>query len=111
MWNGGIQIEKGYINIKCPKDFPFNAMITTNGYIREHRLVMSKYLGRELQSNEIIHHLNGKRDDNRLENLVLTTWHEHEHKTIVKALKNRIVELESKLAGVCKDMSALDKYR
>lgn len=58
---------RGYILVFMP-DHP-NA--TDYGVIFEHRLVMSEYLGRPLSPTETVHHKNGKRDDNRIENLDL----------------------------------------
>lgn len=66
-WKGGRRIDNGYIEIYSPHH-PYKKR---NGCIKEHRLIMEKYLGRFLQFQEVIHHINGNKMDNRIENLML----------------------------------------
>jgi hypothetical protein len=58
--------KKGYILV-----FSRNHPRASNRYVFEHILVMEKKLGRYVLPNENIHHKNGVKDDNRIENLEL----------------------------------------
>lgn len=66
-WKGGKGSVNGYSTIFSPKH-PF---CHPRGYVYEHRLVMEKYLGRYLKPEERIHHINGTKTDNNIENLKL----------------------------------------
>lgn len=71
-WKGSTKNSAGYVLIHEGKQHPF---ATDAGYVPEHRLVMEKHLGRFLTMEEVVHHKNGKRDDNRIENLQLFENH------------------------------------
>jgi hypothetical protein len=51
--------------------------LATGHWVAEHRWLMEHYIGRPLASNEIVHHVNGVKGDNRLDNLQLVTPAEH----------------------------------
>lgn len=72
-WRGGrVTATGGYIAVTADPDDPIaSAMANVTGYALEHRLVLAKSLGRPLTRHETVHHINGDRRDNRLENLQL----------------------------------------
>ena len=72
-WNGGKYYNRGYVLISR-KEHPYS---NSTGYIQEHRLIMEKHLGRYLTKDEVVHHINGIRDDNRISNLQVMTNKEH----------------------------------
>lgn len=67
-WKGGRHVTvHGYVHIR-QTNHPYK---TYNGYVPEHRLVMEKHIGRYLNPVEVVHHKNGVKTDNRIENLQL----------------------------------------
>lgn len=91
-WKGGRRKEDGYVTLRLRADDPYRSMARKRGLIREHRLVMAKHLGRLLSPWEVVHHKNGIRDDNRIENLeLLPTQLEH---LSSMAMQQRIQVLE-----------------
>lgn len=73
-WKTGKTFNNGYILI-----YNSNHPFACRNYVFEHRLVAEKCLGRYLTKEERIHHINGKKRDNQVENLYLFPC-EAEHK-------------------------------
>jgi IS30 family transposase len=96
-WEGGRILDKhGYVLV-----YRLNhPMARKRGkmppiYVPEHRLVMSEHLGRMLDPLEVVHHKNGEKQDNRLENLELYT--------------SNALHLEDELTGRCPKWSEAGK--
>ncbi len=105
-WKGGKTTNhNGYIMVLLPCGDFFTPMLAKNHYVMEHRLVMAKHLGRCLHPWEIVHHKNGLKADNRIENLQLVTNDAHclgtfSQAKVLKELKranSRISVLEQRL--------------
>lgn len=65
--------KDGYIAVYCPG----HPSASKDGHVMEHVLIMENHIGRRLRDDEVVHHKNHQRDDNRIENLQLMTFKEH----------------------------------
>lgn len=63
----GVTIRNGYVSMTKGE----------NRYQNEHRLIMEGHIGRKLIKGEIVHHIDGNRKNNSLENLQLMSHYEH----------------------------------
>lgn len=79
---GKKELHNGYYRIY----FPDHPKSDSRGWILEHTLIMECYIGRWIKDNEVVHHKNEIKTDNRIENLQLMTRKEHSK---YHRLKNR----------------------
>ncbi len=121
-WRGGRIIDSlGYVQILLQADDFFYPMANKNGYAREHRIVMAKHIQRCLLPWEIVHHRNGIKKDNHIENLTLLKGQpdhlsfcilrkENEHlKSQIQSLQGRLTILEAEMVLI-KEGVAYEKY-
>lgn len=105
-WIGGRRLFNGYILVYQP-EHPHPNGGGRNNCVFEHRLVMEKHLGRFLTKKEIVHHVNGIKTDNRIENLELTTPSKHikEHHSDmwIGSREAWMKKRKNKLCLVCKE--------
>jgi len=73
-WKGGETRAEGYVLIYKPGH---PRAIVNHTYVKCAVLVMEKKLGRDLEPGEVVHHINGIKDDDRPENLQVMTHSEH----------------------------------
>ena len=74
---GGHERRKCSGNSHIEVYVPNHPRCTKKGFVRKHRLVMERHLGRYLEKGEIVHHKNGIKDDNRIENLEVMSISDH----------------------------------
>lgn len=72
-WKGGRTLNDGYVYIHSP----WHPNKNLRNYVQESRLIAEKVLGRYLKEDEIPHHINGIKDDNRNCNLLICTRSYH----------------------------------
>lgn len=72
MWAGGrLDDGQGYFKVWVGDNDPMAKMRDASGYVKEHRLVMARKLGRPLRGDETVHHIDGDRTNNSYDNLQL----------------------------------------
>jgi hypothetical protein len=79
-WKGGRiktgDAGKNYVAVYVSDDDPLAVMRSRySQYVMEHRLAMARHLGRPLERHETVHHIDGDRTNNRIENLQLRDGH------------------------------------
>lgn len=77
MWNIKQIVSKGDYNYVYIPEHPRS---TKNGYVLEHRAIMENHLGRLLNTNEVVHHKDGNKKNNTIENLEVYTRSGHSSK-------------------------------
>ncbi len=79
--------------------YPYKGIKVKGKKIDEHRHIMQEHLGRKLGRYEVIHHINGNTRDNRIENLELTSLHQHsrEHMKKEQRAKSKFSENDIKI--------------
>ncbi|KKM16916.1 hypothetical protein LCGC14_1681000 [marine sediment metagenome] len=103
-WKGGkFTCPEGYVYAYVALDSIFAPMRRKghHQHTLEHRLVVAKHLGRCLTDKEVVHHLNGIKDDNRLENLQLTTKKNH-HSVAFFLMRKEIATLREEVIALKK---------
>ena len=93
-WKNGRIIENGYVRLLIEDD-KYLPMCIRGRRVLEHGYVVARSLGRCLTGDEIVHHLNGIRGDNRLENLAIVNRNTHGKNTLLLIAQERIRELET----------------
>lgn len=89
LYSKGTGIHNGYVRIS----------VGENSGRLEHVVIMERHIGRRLKKGEVVHHINGIKTDNRIENLQLMTTQEH----------SRIHSIERQAKGLCYDISKESK--
>lgn len=91
----GIKVQHTYRMVD--KDGYIILVVSSSIKISEHRYVMERFLKRKLTPAECVHHLDGVKTNNDLDNLIVVT--PANHNTLHAAIKRKDIEVLQRLAG------------
>ena len=80
-WKGGKTIEQGYVTV--------SSRTINKNRKREHQIVMENFIGRELNENEVVHHIDGNKLNNNINNLALMDKSAHTRLHSIERWKNK----------------------
>jgi hypothetical protein len=113
-WKGGRFVHRGYVHVLIdtlpPETQALLAQMKTKGkYVLEHRAVAATMLGRPLTRDDVVHHVNGEKADNRPENLIVTPRADHtmEHREFERKFRALQAENEALRAEITRLQSLL----
>jgi len=85
----------------------YRVLNINNKTVGEHRVIMERFLNRKLRSDEVVHHLNYIKSDNRIENLQVMSQKEHHSLKhhFIKEEKTKIIPKYMKTKEVAKRLN------
>lgn len=104
-WKEGNRIDNYGYRIIWKPDHPFS---DSDGYVREHRLIIEQYIKRYLTTNEEVHHKNKNKLDNRIENLQIMTTGGHK---LLHLIENRKNNISKRLCSECGKKTQIRKQK
>jgi len=69
----GYKNDRGYKEIFVGPEYPYRK----SGWVREHIIVMEKHIGKKIPKGMVVHHIDGDKQNNNIDNLLLCTVQEH----------------------------------